>query len=49
MAVRVAIACSGLLLLLPAITRDLHARPTVWVFFLVAWMQLPLFFPGCTG
>ncbi|MCU0958349.1 MAG: HAMP domain-containing histidine kinase [Hydrogenophaga sp.] len=42
--VRVGIACSGLLLLLPAITRDLNARSTVWVFSLVAWVQLPLFF-----
>jgi len=41
---RIAIACSGLLLVLPAITRDLHARPTIWAFSLVIWLQLPLFF-----
>jgi len=41
---RMAMAGSGLLLLLPAITRDLNARLTVWVFSLVIWLQLPLFF-----
>ncbi|MEZ5645897.1 MAG: HAMP domain-containing sensor histidine kinase [Burkholderiaceae bacterium] len=43
-ALRAAIACSGLLLLLPAITRDLYSPLTGWVFSLVAWIQLPLFF-----
>ncbi len=41
---RVAIACSGLLLVLPSVTRDLHARQTILVFSMVAWIQLPLFF-----
>lgn len=41
---RVLIAASGLLLLLPSVTRDLQALRTAWTFSIVAWVQLPLFF-----
>lgn len=42
--VRILLALSGLLLLLPRVNRDLTARPSVWVFGIVFWLQLPLFF-----
>lgn len=34
----------GVVLLLPAVTRDLTARATLWAFGLVSWLQLPRFF-----
>ncbi len=42
--VRLALAFTGLLLLLPLINRDLHAQTTVWVYTFVFWLQLPVFF-----
>lgn len=42
--VRIILALSGLLLLLPQVNRDLTARTSIVVFTLVFWLQLPLFF-----
>lgn len=41
---RVLLGTLGVVLLLPAVTRDLTARTTLWAFGLVSWLQLPLFF-----
>lgn len=41
---RLLIAAMGILLLLPAVNRDLSGRNAVWVFGLCSWLQLPLFF-----
>lgn len=43
-AIRMLVAATGIALLLPAVTRDLNARLTLWIFGFCCWLQLPLYF-----